>query len=649
MWLGSFQNGVFIVDKETGDTEQIQFPFLDPKLPYGKSVPLITADSSGNLWMSYSGYLYVREKGEKSLTPIKMPVPSDALQSPQMNSLIQYGNGWLIGTNIGLYFTEKKGANYAIRHIKGYGQSKVIDLWVASDGKVWVVPESDGLMMFDRADDQKAAGRIFRGLNVKSIEYDDTHKLLWISTSDGLIAYYILDGRHRFYTESSGLLSGFVFGIVRSGDAVWASTSKGLSTGNLQFKKDSTFPDINFVNYTVAEGLPLNEFNTGAFYKGKTGTLYFGSTTGVVWFDPGNIKAKFVRPNIHLTSFLANEKRADSLVAPEYISSVHLPYDRNTLFFQFSGIDFNNASKVRYRYQLAGWDRDWVYSNTLNEVRYNNLPHGEYVFKVMSTGSSGIWSDIRSVSVHISAPIWRTWWFYFLLASVIVLAIVLVTRFYAQQELRIKVAGLEKQKELEKERHRISREMHDEIGSGLTQIVLMSESVKNHTDSIREKVLSDITGTSRELVNNMSEIIWSLGAENKTLDQLCGYLREQLNRQLEYTGIDYHIELPENSVNINLSNEQRRNILLVTKEITNNAVKYSKANRLFIRAFINGDRLVFDVKDDGVGFQINEVKRGNGLQNIRSRIEELGGKVEIKSAPGEGTGFSYFIPLEPTI
>jgi signal transduction histidine kinase/ligand-binding sensor domain-containing protein len=649
MWLGTFQNGIFIVNKKTRKGEPLQFPYFDPKLPYGKSVPLIAKDSSGNLWTSYSGYLYIKEKGKKNFISLKMPVPASALQTPQLSSLSGYNNGWLIGTNIGLYSVTKKENNYSISYITNFGQSRVINIWQSPEGKIWIVPESGGVMIFNKPDDVSAEKRIFTGLNVKSILYDGQRHLVWISTTDGLLAYHSSTDQYRFYTEKDGLLSNFVYGVINTNDELWASTNNGLSKGKLVFKEGTIFPEINFINYTVSEGLPVNEFNTGAFYKGSSGTLYFGSVKGVVWFRPEDIRSTATQPNLQLTRFMVNEEEADSSVAAEYINTVSLPYYKNNLFFQFRGIDFNNANKVRYKYQLEGWDKDWVYSNTLNEVRYNNLPNGNYTFKVKAEGSLGVWSDAaRTVTVLIHPPFWKTWWFYTLAALAVLLTIVLITRFFAQQKLKTKIAELEKQKELDKERQRISREMHDDIGAGLTQITLMSESAKNKLGATGNKELDDIGDTSRKLVNNMSEIIWSLNPENKTLDQLCSYLREQLNKQLEYSGMEYSIQLPEHNENITLSNEQRRNILLVTKEIVNNAIKYSKASTLNIKGEHQNEKLFFEVIDNGIGFDTAKTYAGNGLKNISQRIKELEGNLKIESEPGRGSSFIYSIPLKRT-
>ncbi len=223
--------------------------------------------------------------------------------------------------------------------------------------------------------------------------------------------------------------------------------------------------------------------------------------------------------------------------------------------------------------------------------------------------------------------------------------IILITRYFSQQKLRKKIAELERQKEIDKERLRISREMHDDIGAGLTQITLMSESAKMKNNP---QELDDIAQTSRQLVNSMSEIIWSLNPENKTVELLMGYLREQINKQLEYSDMDYSIQLPDTESDIVLSNEQRRNILLVTKEIINNAIKYSSAEKISIKATLDSDQLVFSVQDDGIGFDPGIKSFGNGLKNIKHRITELNGTLSIESSPDKGSSFVYTVPLRRT-
>ncbi|HPH33803.1 MAG TPA: sensor histidine kinase [Chitinophagaceae bacterium] len=237
-------------------------------------------------------------------------------------------------------------------------------------------------------------------------------------------------------------------------------------------------------------------------------------------------------------------------------------------------------------------------------------------------------------------------WFYFLTAVLLVIiSAILLTRYLVQRKLRKKIRAFEEQERLDRERQRISREMHDDIGAGLTQIIMMSESAKHNKSATGNRELEDIADTSRRLVSSMSEIIWSLNPENKTLDQLFAYMREQLHKQLEYSEISYTLDLPEGYGTVQLRNEQRRNILLVTKEMVNNAIKYSGASSLSISASVTGQQVIFTVTDNGRGFDSQELSGGNGLRNIRHRVEELGGQLELRTSPGEGCYYRYVIPV----
>jgi signal transduction histidine kinase/ligand-binding sensor domain-containing protein len=649
VWLGTFQNGLIILDKKTNTTEKVALKYSGPPLIYENTVPLVKKDSYGNLWTSSNGQLYVKEKNSSSFLTIKIPVPSNALQTPQMRSIAEYKEGWLIGTNIGLYYMVKKKAGYDLLFLKHFGQSRVNGTWVNGNKEVWLIIDSKGIIVVKDMDEAAEQKRIFSDANVKSVQHDAEHELLWIATSAGLIAYHLPTGAHRAFGEDDGLANSYIYGVVTHNDELWLSTNNGLSCGKTAYTNGSVFPDITFTNFTKADGLSGNEFNTGAFYKAANGTLYFGTTQGVVWFNPSQIKSNIQTPKLQLVNLLVNDEIPDSTIAPEYITRLNLPYNENNIFFRFRGIDFNNGAQVKYMYQLEGWDKKWINSKELNEVRYNNLAPDNYIFKVKASNGSGKWSkDEYRVAVNIAPPFWGTWWFRGFIFLLLLGSIVMLTKSIAQRKLRKQLAALEKQRELDKERQRISREMHDDIGAGLTQIVLMSESAKGKKSGNSEKELTEITNTSRKLVNNMGEIIWSLNPENKTLEQLMAHLREQLHHLLEYSGIAYNIHLPENGKNILLPNEMRRNILLITMETVHNAVKYSNAKNIEVNALLNNGVLTFTVRDDGIGFDTEKLNTGNGLKNIRHRVNEMHGQLHIESAENLGSRFSYTIPIKPT-
>jgi signal transduction histidine kinase len=207
---------------------------------------------------------------------------------------------------------------------------------------------------------------------------------------------------------------------------------------------------------------------------------------------------------------------------------------------------------------------------------------------------------------------------------------------YLEQQKTITQKILETQ---EGERRRIGRELHDDIGAGLTQISLMSEVAKNYSVTSKSNLheLEDIAQTSRALVQSMGEIIWALHPDNKTLNQLFIFLREQMNKLLEYSGKDFSIDFPQLDREIPLSNVHLRNISLIVKESVNNAIKYSEAAHLSIRCRIEGRSVSFEVKDNGKGMNLTQAKPGNGLVNMKKRASEINGVFTVKSTPGQGT------------
>jgi signal transduction histidine kinase len=252
---------------------------------------------------------------------------------------------------------------------------------------------------------------------------------------------------------------------------------------------------------------------------------------------------------------------------------------------------------------------------------------------------------MRKYNIYWPAPaFYESWWFKGILIALVLIALVFITRYIAQKALKRRLKELERQHEIDRERLRISREMHDDIGAGLTRIALISEIAKQRRSNTDE--LQQIAETSRQLVSNMSEIIWSLNPAHRSLSQLLGYLREELGKLLEPSGIKYNIQFPGEAGNYVLTNEQKRNILLVTKEIVHNAVKHSKASDISIEGEIKDDHLCIIISDNGKGFDTNAPASGNGMKNLRHRFEQLDAEYKIAASPGNGVITNYRIPLK---
>ena len=209
---------------------------------------------------------------------------------------------------------------------------------------------------------------------------------------------------------------------------------------------------------------------------------------------------------------------------------------------------------------------------------------------------------------------------------------------------------MEKDAAVQQERLRISREMHDDIGAGLTQITLMSHAAKQYQEVgiNNQHELEEISRSCRNLIGNMGEIIWSLNHKNNTLDDFFVYLRERINKLMEYTEMEFTVTLPENCGQGFLSSEQQRNILLATREIIHNSIKHSFAKKILVHGKIEGQKLMFTIADDGIGFDHSNKPTGNGLKNIHQRIQEINGEMHICSLEGKGTRFVVTVPLATT-
>lgn len=190
------------------------------------------------------------------------------------------------------------------------------------------------------------------------------------------------------------------------------------------------------------------------------------------------------------------------------------------------------------------------------------------------------------------------------------------------------------------ERIRIARDMHDELGSGLSKISVLSQSIEmslgdnpSLTNDLRK-----LSQTSIELVKGMSDLVWTLNPENSNLAVLLGRMREFAYDFLEVTALCFEAKFPDSVPSIILSQELQRNVYLCFKESLNNVVKHSNATCLNVNVEIAQNSLQISILDDGKGFDMNELnKGGNGLRNMKARIEKVGGIFEIKSTPGHGT------------
>lgn len=212
----------------------------------------------------------------------------------------------------------------------------------------------------------------------------------------------------------------------------------------------------------------------------------------------------------------------------------------------------------------------------------------------------------------------------------------------ANKHIALQQVVLEKQAELENERKRIAADMHDDLGSGLTRITYLSQMALK---SDPENNLQKIKKTASELVGNMSELIWVMKEENNTLEDLATYIKSYAVDYFENNNITFSIEIPESFNNIIVNGNLRRNLFLSVKESFHNIAKHAQAKKVAIRITID-DCLKISIEDDGIGMPEKNTEKkigGNGLKNMKARIESIDGQLNISH--NAGTQISFMIPL----
>jgi len=250
--------------------------------------------------------------------------------------------------------------------------------------------------------------------------------------------------------------------------------------------------------------------------------------------------------------------------------------------------------------------------------------------------------------VIISPPFWKTWWFQAALFLIVVAAVGGTVRSIEMRKIRRRMLALEQQHALERERLRISMDMHDEVGTSLTKIAIMSELAMGKHDEAEatKKELSEISRATRETIDSIGAIIWAINPANNRLDDLLGYIRDSASEYLERTGMKYSFDFPHQIQSHQLSTEVRRTIFLTVKEAIHNAVKHSDATTVRLSCRVTGSDVQFSVEDNGNGFIVDQVRRnGQGLNNMTKRASEVQGVLTIESALGGGTRIQLVVPL----
>jgi len=575
----------------------------------------------------------------------------------------------------------------------GLAQDDIWRVFEDSRGDIWTagfVPGREVLTRWDRATGQFRRYSDADGLqpfNAATGFYEDPSGVLWISFRDGGLARYAAD-RFRMLSEANGLPSGGIGHVFadHAGRLYCSSGRKGvfriddLNTEQLRPVVIATpdkltsrvvedaFGSIYLVTpqgvmriddittatpppiaalYTSDAGLVTGEILDVS--RDRQGRLWFSAAQGVSYYLPAS-REEAAAPRVRLTGLrVAGIARPISAAGEEAVAGLELYPGQSQLEIDYFGISFASEESLAFEYRLRGADEAWSPASRLRSVLFSNLAPGRYQFEVRAVSSTGARSPQPArATFRVVPPIWRRWWFLTLITLTTLGGLSAFERYRAAHAREIARARNERLAELERVRQRIAADLHDEIGSSLTQISLLSEVARRHESAVAPELgrsLSTIAASSRELVDAMADIVWAINPSKDHLSDVTQRMRRLAADTFTACDIEFQLKLPPAENEITLGANMRREIFLIFKEAVNNIVKHAECSEVGIQLTVEGGLLRLELHDNGKGFDPSCQTEGHGLASLRSRARALGGTLTVDSRLGAGSAIALSLPL----
>jgi two-component sensor histidine kinase len=371
-----------------------------------------------------------------------------------------------------------------------------------------------------------------------------------------------------------------------------------------------------------------------AGWKSKDGRLWFPTIRGIVAVD-SRIKMNDKPPPVVIEEVIADRKaqkfaKDASGQDSAQIAAIRIPPGRGELEIHYTALSLQAPEKNRFEYMLVGVDPKWIDAGTRREAFYNNLGPRNYQFHVRACNNDGVWNAAGIVLPFVLLPhFWQTWWFK--MAIPVAAGLVLFAWY------RFRMAQL---REIERLRIQIAADLHDDVGARLTKVAMVTEFMDRETapaDKSKPHV-ENIAKTTREVIQAMDEIVWTINPKNDTLDNLANYIFQYAQEYFQHTSVRCRMDLPAQLPHYPLSTEERHNLFMAVKEALNNVLKHAHATEVRISLAVENSDLRIIVTDNGCGFVLNGSQNGgDGLNNMKERLARIGGRLDLQSAQNAGT------------
>ncbi len=602
-----------------------------------------TVDSEGNLWIGTQGSGVFKIEGTEIIPKF---TTENGLHDNYVRGITfdHDGNLW-IGSNKGITVYNPEG-----KQIASYSSEDeipnpfCITLVTASDGSVWYGSFGGGVVRFK--DNQQTIYNTSKGLRsdqVLSI-FEDSEKNIWVGTFNYGISKVQGDSLITF-GPAQGMPEGLnVAGMLEDEKKnLWLATGNGiLRIPILSFEEVAMGinSEVDFIFYNKNDGLisdNLQAANNSTVLKNNDGSLLFASIDGVSFIDPSHIPNRSESFSVYIDEVIIEDSVSES------IDLVSLTPNQKRLAISFSAINYFAPNKTRFRIKLDGIDDDWVYIENRKTAYYDYLPDGNYTFHVSGIGPDGQWSEkTASLDFTVLPPFYKTWWF----IALCLLGFVGIGAGGVQIRSNMKLQALnrelETQQKIQKERERISRELHDNVGSQISNLITGIEisnlHVKKNQQDEALSLLENLDNDARGAMTDLRETIWLLDKDKVEfgifLEHLNGYLKRQ-KRYLKNLEVEVKSTVDPQFV---LNPARSLNLTRIIQEALNNTNKYAEASLFVIECGQKNNEISILLSDNGKGMDTNtEIGAGNGLINMRERAKLMEAEILIESKSGKGT------------
>lgn len=655
-WAGTKNRGLI-----HGDPEHL-LPFASEPALGGPPISALLQSEDGKFWIGTGDGRLFRMDAAGPLTLISQEpdhLGFTCLLEDRKHQL------W-VGSRGGLFRLSEENRLVPVPDLPG----PVLALNEGNDGTLRVGTSFDGLWELAPGSPSQAFRRA-EGLpaDMVSILQTDADGVLWIASPVGLARW--AGGQKTFFTEEQGLPDSEIRQMLDDGRGnLWLGTRAGLCRvpkAELADLAAGRRKKVDVLNLDRNDGLTAQiSGGSQAPLSGRSpdGRLWFCTRIGLAMVDPAWVRAPVPIGDVAVARMRVNGRNPETLrplLSQKSVSNtegaarrISLPPGTQNVEFFFSVADC--SKKTLFRTFLEGRDTEWSPGFPDHRVVYAGMTKGNYRLRVMACNGDGVWRE-GSVPVKFSirAYYWETWWFQAGVGIALVVlagtAGALFVRHLANRRLRKVEQEQARNLATQKERTRIARDIHDDMGSSLTSITLLSQ-VPGGNPEIRSRTetnLRKIHDIARQLTRTMEEVVWAVNPKHDTFDGLVDYLGNYAQGFLRDAGVRCRLDIPISLPPCHLATDVRHNLFLAFKEALNNVVKHADANEVRISLIPGTSDFTLTVEDDGKGFSGQKKDAptptgGNGLPNMAARLREIGGTCEMAGKPGGGSKVTFIVP-----